>query len=148
MSLSKLLSFARRYPLVPSMLTYSILYPSANVVQQKCFREKTKETGIDWKEVSRWVSKSSSPVLSSSLSGFGYMGDCFMPPLYTAGSNLQQGFSQRTHSVTWRPRCSWTRPASLLLVCPCSMWGSAYWRGRIRTECTWSGERSFRILGR
>jgi len=42
--------------LVPSMLTYSILYPSANVVQQKCFREKTKETGIDWKEVSRfWI---------------------------------------------------------------------------------------------
>jgi len=38
------------------MLTYSILYPSANVVQQKCFREKTKETGIDWKEVSRfWI---------------------------------------------------------------------------------------------
>ena len=87
MSMSKLLSLARRYPLVPSMLTYSILYPSANVVQQKCFREKTKETGIDWKEVSRWVGYSPSPVLSSFSSGFGYMEDYVMLPSSTTGSN-------------------------------------------------------------
>jgi len=56
MPLSKLYSLARRYPLVPSMLTYSILYPSANVVQQVYFRESTRHTGIDWKEVSRfWI---------------------------------------------------------------------------------------------
>jgi len=56
MPLSKLYSLARRYPLVPSMMTYSVLYPSANVVQQIYFREKTKQTGIDWKEVSRfWI---------------------------------------------------------------------------------------------
>eukprot|EP00092_Neocalanus_flemingeri_P011215 GFUD01012081.1.p1 GENE.GFUD01012081.1~~GFUD01012081.1.p1 ORF type:complete len:209 (-),score=43.88 GFUD01012081.1:119-709(-) len=55
MALSKLFSLARRYPLVPSMLTYSVLYPSANVVQQVYFRDTYKQTGIDWKEVSRFL---------------------------------------------------------------------------------------------
>ena len=52
--MSKLAVYAKKYPLVPSMLTYSILYPSANIVQQQFFRESTKQTGIDWKEVSRY----------------------------------------------------------------------------------------------
>ena len=50
---SKFLVVARRYPLVPSMMTYSILYPGANLLQQFAFRENTKVTGIDWREVSR-----------------------------------------------------------------------------------------------
>jgi len=54
MTMSKFAVYARRYPLVPSMVTYSILYPSANLVQQYCFRESTKETGVDWKEVTRF----------------------------------------------------------------------------------------------
>ena len=54
MAMSKLAVYAKKYPLVPSMLTYSILYPSANIVQQHFFRESTKQTGIDWKEVSRY----------------------------------------------------------------------------------------------
>ena len=40
-----------RYSLLPSMLTYSVLYPSANIVQQKCFRD---EGPLDWHEVGRW----------------------------------------------------------------------------------------------
>ena len=52
---SKFLVLARRYPLVPSMMTYSILYPGANLLQQYAFRENTKVTGIDWREVSRLV---------------------------------------------------------------------------------------------
>jgi len=55
MAVSKLYVYARKYPLVPSMITYSILYPSANIVQQYCFRKSTKETGIDWKEVTRFM---------------------------------------------------------------------------------------------
>jgi len=47
----------RRYPVVPSMLTYSVLYPGANVVQQIYFRNR--KTGekykIDWQEVSRFL---------------------------------------------------------------------------------------------
>ena len=41
-----------RYSLVPSMLTYSVLYPSANLVQQKCFRDSQE---IDWQEVGRFL---------------------------------------------------------------------------------------------
>ena len=52
---SKFAVLARRYPLVPSMMTYSVLYPSANLLQQYAFRENTKVTGVDWKEVSRLV---------------------------------------------------------------------------------------------
>jgi len=52
---SKFLVLARRYPLVPSMMTYSILYPGANLLQQFAFRENTKVTGIDWREVSRFM---------------------------------------------------------------------------------------------
>ena len=52
---SKFAVLARRYPLVPSMMTYSVLYPSANLLQQYAFRESTKVTGVDWKEVSRLV---------------------------------------------------------------------------------------------
>jgi len=48
---SKMMYFARKYSLVPSMLTYSVLYPSANVVQQKFFREPGP---IDWHEVGRF----------------------------------------------------------------------------------------------
>ena len=55
MTVSKLAVYARRFPLVPSMLTYSVLYPSANLVQQYCFRKSTAETGIDWREVTRSV---------------------------------------------------------------------------------------------
>lgn len=55
MAVSKLAVYARKYPLVPSMVTYSILYPSANLVQQYCFRESTKRTGVDWKEVTRFM---------------------------------------------------------------------------------------------
>lgn len=54
MAVSKLAVYARRFPIVPSMLTYSVLYPSANLVQQYCFRKSTAETGIDWREVSRF----------------------------------------------------------------------------------------------
>lgn len=43
--------FTSRYSLLPSMLTYSVLYPSANIVQQKCFRD---EGPLDWHEVGRW----------------------------------------------------------------------------------------------
>ena len=50
---SKFLVLARRYPLVPSMMTYSVLYPGANLLQQYAFRENTRIKGIDWKEVSR-----------------------------------------------------------------------------------------------
>ena len=57
MAVSKLAVYARKYPLVPSMVTYSILYPSANLVQQYCFRESTKTNGVDWREVSRYVFK-------------------------------------------------------------------------------------------
>jgi len=52
---SKFLVLARRYPLVPSMMTYSVLYPGANLLQQYAFRENTKINGIDWKEVSRYM---------------------------------------------------------------------------------------------
>ena len=52
---SKFAVLARRYPLVPSMMTYSVLYPSANLLQQYAFRENTKVTGVDWREVSRLV---------------------------------------------------------------------------------------------
>ena len=52
---SKFAVLARRYPLVPSMMTYSVLYPSANLLQQYAFRESTKVTGVDWREVSRLV---------------------------------------------------------------------------------------------
>ena len=45
--------FTSRYSLLPSMLTYSVLYPSANIVQQKCFRD---EGPLDWHEVGRWSS--------------------------------------------------------------------------------------------
>ena len=44
------LHMTTRYSLLPSMLTYSVLYPSANIVQQKCFREPGP---IDWHEVGR-----------------------------------------------------------------------------------------------
>ena len=54
MTRSKLHFLARRYPIVPSMLTYSILYPTANGVQQVYFRETTRHSSIDWKEVSRF----------------------------------------------------------------------------------------------
>jgi len=37
------------------MLAYSVLYPGANVVQQKLFRKKSPEEGIDWNEVSRFL---------------------------------------------------------------------------------------------
>ena len=34
------------------MLTYSVLYPSANIVQQKCFRDSEE---LDWQEVGRFL---------------------------------------------------------------------------------------------
>jgi len=37
------------------MMTYSVLYPSANLLQQYAFRESTKVTGVDWREVSRYM---------------------------------------------------------------------------------------------
>jgi len=49
---SRMVGLAKRYTLLPSMLTYSVLYPSANVVQQKCFREPGP---IDWHEVGRFL---------------------------------------------------------------------------------------------
>jgi len=52
---SKFALLARRYPLVPSMMTYSVLYPGANLLQQYAFRENTKVTGVDWREVSRYM---------------------------------------------------------------------------------------------
>ena len=55
MAVSKLAVYARRFPIVPSMITYSVLYPTANLLQQYCFRKSTAETGIDWREVSRSV---------------------------------------------------------------------------------------------
>ena len=60
---SKFAVLARRYPLVPSMMTYSVLYPSANLLQQYAFRETTKVTGVDWKEVSRSVTVETYSVL-------------------------------------------------------------------------------------
>jgi len=54
MAVSKLAVYARRFPIVPSMITYSVLYPTANLLQQYCFRKSTAETGIDWREVSRF----------------------------------------------------------------------------------------------
>jgi len=50
--LSKVMYVARRYSLLPSMLTYSVLYPSANIVQQKCFRDSEE---LDWQEVGRFL---------------------------------------------------------------------------------------------
>eukprot|EP00088_Acartia_fossae_P010423 TRINITY_DN15191_c0_g3_i1.p1 TRINITY_DN15191_c0_g3~~TRINITY_DN15191_c0_g3_i1.p1 ORF type:complete len:192 (-),score=20.36 TRINITY_DN15191_c0_g3_i1:158-733(-) len=45
----------RRYPVVPSMITYSFLYPGANYVQQRYFRNhRPGENLIDWKEVTRF----------------------------------------------------------------------------------------------
>ena len=61
---SKFALFARRYPLVPSMMTYSVLYPGANLLQQYAFRENTKVTGVDWREVSRLVLVESGKLLS------------------------------------------------------------------------------------
>jgi len=49
---SRMIGLAKRYSLLPSMLTYSVLYPSANIVQQKCFREPGP---IDWHEVGRFL---------------------------------------------------------------------------------------------
>jgi len=49
---SRMIGVAKRYSLLPSMLTYSVLYPSANIVQQKCFREPGP---IDWQEVGRFL---------------------------------------------------------------------------------------------
>merc|ERR1712106_980007 len=43
------------------MLTYSVLYPAANALQQVCFRHKeeiqikNRVQMIDWKEVSRYI---------------------------------------------------------------------------------------------
>ena len=51
---SQLFAVFRRYPVVPSMLTYSVLYPGANLVQQKYIRNKNPEDKIDWNEASRY----------------------------------------------------------------------------------------------
>jgi len=54
--ISKLLRLARRYPLVPSMMTYSVLYPSANLVQQIYFRQQPDGgPQVDWAETSRFL---------------------------------------------------------------------------------------------
>ncbi|XP_023328780.1 mpv17-like protein isoform X2 [Eurytemora carolleeae] len=52
---SQLFAVFRRYPVVPSMLTYSVLYPGANLVQQKYIRNKNPEDKIDWNEASRFL---------------------------------------------------------------------------------------------
>ena len=53
--LSQVFSACRRYPLVPSMLTYSVLYPGANILQQVYFRDRKPGQGVDWQEASRYL---------------------------------------------------------------------------------------------
>ena len=80
---SKFAVLARRYPLVPSMMTYSVLYPSANLLQQYAFRESTKVTGVDWREVSRLVTVDTCCLLLMRVFTFRYMiyGGLFHAPL-------------------------------------------------------------------
>ena len=67
------------------MMTYSVLYPSANLLQQYAFRESTKVTGVDWREVSRSVTVDtcSPPCSSRHPCTFRYMiyGGLFHAPL-------------------------------------------------------------------
>jgi hypothetical protein len=57
MSLSKVMAVVRRYPVVTTSLTFGILFPTANVIQQTCF--KKAEAGgsetLDWAEVARFT---------------------------------------------------------------------------------------------
>ena len=55
MSLSKLMSMLQKYPVIPSMVTFGLLFPGANVIQQTCFKKQhagSKE--VDWGEVTRF----------------------------------------------------------------------------------------------
>jgi len=55
MSLSKLKSLLSRYPVVPSMVAFGVLFPSANVIQQTCFQKKPPGSQVlDLKEVTRF----------------------------------------------------------------------------------------------
>jgi len=55
--MARMFSVFNRYPIIPSMMTYSVLYPSANIVQQHLFRthKPGEQKKIDWKEVSRYL---------------------------------------------------------------------------------------------
>lgn len=57
-TVSRLVRSLRESKLVPNMLTFGVLFPSANVMQQVYFRHGGKLDGIkrvDWKEVSRFT---------------------------------------------------------------------------------------------
>ena len=52
--MERIMAVFRKYPIIPSMMTYSVLYPSANFVQQKYFRKfQSGEEKIDWQEIKR-----------------------------------------------------------------------------------------------
>ena len=56
--MSRLFRSMKQSGLLPSMLTYSVLYPGANAVQQAYFRKDQNNvvrgwTNVDWKEVAR-----------------------------------------------------------------------------------------------
>ena len=54
--MERIMAVFRKYPIIPSMMTYSVLYPSANFVQQKYFRKyKPGEEKIDWQEIKRYT---------------------------------------------------------------------------------------------
>jgi len=46
-----MMSLLQKYPVIPNMVTFGLLFPSANIIKQTCF-EKHKE--LDWKEVTRF----------------------------------------------------------------------------------------------
>jgi len=152
MAVSKLAVYARRFPIVPSMLTYSVLYPTANLVQQYCFRKSTAETGIDWKEVSRSVGILFNRYWYFTLvflnPGSVSMVVFSTPPWCLTGCGWLPDCSPRTRPPTSWPRCSSIRPASPPWASQHFTSASPPWRGRASTQSTRSGGKSSQTHGR
>jgi len=55
MSLPKLLAMLKKHPIVPSMVSFSLLFPGANLIQQTCFKKhESRSVMVDWGEVGRF----------------------------------------------------------------------------------------------
>ena len=55
MSLSKLMPLLQKYPVIPSMVTFGLLFPGANIIQQTCFKKHNPGSNeVDWGEVTRF----------------------------------------------------------------------------------------------
>ena len=57
MSLSKLITLVQKHPVIPSMATFGLLFPGANIVQQiffKKYKAEHEQRVMDWSEVRRF----------------------------------------------------------------------------------------------